>query len=187
MRFFCRACNAAHGQLFKGTRGEEWLRYCQTKPLPRYNILAVDEPGPQPLFVDTFGQNCGAVCNQMVVWTSYYPPRSPFENTPAVQQYVNAIRSVSASADIDNQFLEGGYSGMETLVAALQKLGPIVTRAGLRATLDAMTLNNGLSSALTWRPGKHYSNVSMQSFSIQYNNGFNGFRSDAVGWVNCTS
>jgi hypothetical protein len=32
----------------KGARGEEWLHYCQTKPLPRYNILAVDERGPQP-------------------------------------------------------------------------------------------------------------------------------------------
>ena len=31
----------------KGARGEEWLRYCQTKPLPRYNILAGDERGPQ--------------------------------------------------------------------------------------------------------------------------------------------
>jgi len=47
VRFFCRACNAAHNQPPKRARGEEWLRYCQTKPLPRYNILAVDERGPQ--------------------------------------------------------------------------------------------------------------------------------------------
>jgi hypothetical protein len=48
VRAFFRACNAAQSRPFKGARGEEWRRYCQTKPLPRYNILAVDERGPQP-------------------------------------------------------------------------------------------------------------------------------------------
>ena len=137
----------------------------------------------QTLFTRDFAQACGSTCNGAHVWTGYNPPVGDLATLPSVAQYVKSVTSEDPSVDVDNQFLEGGYSGMETVVAALQKVGPILTRAALRATLDAMTYDNGLSSALTWRPGKHYSNVSMQSFSIQYNNGFNGFRSDGVGWV----
>jgi Periplasmic binding protein len=100
-----------------------------------------------------------------------------------VARYVKDVTAEEPSVDVDNQFLEGGYSGMLTLVEALQKTGPVLTRAALRATLDALSYSNGLSGELSWRPGRHYANTSMQSFSIQYNNGFNGFRSDGVGWV----
>src|SRR5258708_362750 len=139
--------------------------------------------GPQPLFVDTFGQNCGAACNNMLVWTSYFPNRQPFSGSDAVSKYINAIRSVSASADTDNQFLEGGYDGMQLFVQPLQKTGPNLTRAGLKAPLDSMTFDSGLSRPLTWHPGNHYANTAMLGFSIQYSQGFNGFQYLSTDWV----
>ena len=137
----------------------------------------------QTLFTRDFAQACGSTCNAAHVWTGYNPPVGQLATLPAVSQYVKDVTSEDPSVDVDNQFLEGGYSGMLTLVEALKKTGALLTRASLKATLDAMTYSNGLSTALTWRPGNHYSNVSMQSFSIQYVNGFNGFRSDGAGWV----
>src|SRR5258708_3422593 len=139
--------------------------------------------GPQPLFVDTFGQNCGSRCNNMIVWSSYYPPRQPFSGSDAVNKYVNAIRSISASADVDNQFLEGGYDGMQLFVQALQKTGPNLTRQGLKATLDGMTFDSALSKPLTWKPGNHYANVAMLGFNIQYSQGFNGFQYLNTDWL----
>jgi ABC-type branched-subunit amino acid transport system substrate-binding protein len=139
--------------------------------------------GPQPLFVDTFGSNCGQTCNNMVVWTSYFPDRPPFNGQPAVSGYVNAIRSVSASADVDNQFLEGGYYGMEMFVQALKAVGPGLTRAALKTSLDSLTFSQGLAQSMTWSSGNHFANTSMLGFSIQYSGGFNGFQYLNTGWV----
>jgi ABC-type branched-subunit amino acid transport system substrate-binding protein len=138
--------------------------------------------GPQPLFVDTFGQNCGAPCNNMVVWTSYYPARAPFTSNPAVARYLNAVRSVSASADVDNQFLEGAYDGMLLLVQALKQVGPDLTRARLRDVLNNMTFDPGLTRPLNWH-GTHFANTAMLGFSIQYSQGFNGFQYQQTDWV----
>jgi ABC-type branched-subunit amino acid transport system substrate-binding protein len=137
----------------------------------------------QTLFTRDFAQACGSTCNQAHVWTGYNPPVGQFASLPAVATYVKDVHAEDPAADIDNQFLEGGYSGMELVVAALQKVGPLLTRTSLAGVLDAMTFDDGLSTSLQWRQGQHYANVAMQSFSIQYNNGFNGFRPDGVGWV----
>ena len=137
----------------------------------------------QTLFTRDFAQACGSICGGAHVWTGYNPPEGQLAATPAVSQYVKDVKAEDSSADVDNQFLEGGYSGMELVVAALQKVGPVLTRAALVATLNSMNYDNGLSSALQWRLGHHNANTQMQSFTIQYQNGFTGFRSDGVGWV----
>lgn len=139
--------------------------------------------GPQPLFVSSFGQACGQLCNNMWVWTGYQAPYPPFDSTGPDADYVNAVRSVSGSADVANQFLEGAYVGMRLLVQALQQVGPDLTRARLKATLDAMTFNSGLTNPLTWSPGNHYANTAMLGFEIQYSQGFNGFQYQQTGWV----
>ena len=139
--------------------------------------------GPQPLFVYTFGQNCGAPCNNMIVWTSYYPPRPPFTSRKAVAAYVNAIKGVSDSADVDNQFLEGGYDGMLLFVDALRKVGPDLTRARLRDVLNTTSFDSGLSQPLTWSAGNHAANISMLGFTDQYSGGFNDFQYAQTGWV----
>lgn len=132
--------------------------------------------GAQPLFTRAFAESCGQKCAGMQVWTGYNPPIEALAGTPGVAQFVNDIRAESASADVTNQFLEGGYQGMSLLVAALQKVGPNLTRAALKETLDSMTFDSGLSAPLSWKPGDHFANRSAQAFSIQYNQGFRGFR-----------
>lgn len=136
----------------------------------------------QTLFSRSFATACKATCNGATVWTGYNPPIEGLARTPGVMRYVNDIRSVDPSADIYNQFLEGGYSGMRLLVEALTRTGPNLTRDGIKATLDSMKYDNGLSTPLEWSPGNHYANSAMRGFSISYSGGFNGFKSIG-GWV----
>ena len=138
---------------------------------PRYGI-----GGAQPLFNRDFAENCRSSCDGMWVWTGYNPPIEALTAQPGVAKYVNEVRTESASADVANQFLEGGYLGMSLLVAALEKTGPNVTRANLKAVLDAMTFDIGLSSPLSWKPGTHFANKAAQGFEIQYKQTFNGWR-----------
>lgn len=139
--------------------------------------------GPQPLFTSSFAQGCGALCNNMWVWSGFQAPYPPFDRQPAVRGYVDAIRSVSASADTSNQFLEGSYTGMELLVEALKKVGPELTRARLKGVLDAMTFEPGLTTPLRWTAGNHFANTAMLGFTIQYSGGFNGFQYQQTGWL----
>jgi ABC-type branched-subunit amino acid transport system substrate-binding protein len=130
----------------------------------------------QPLFTRSLAENCRSACDGMWVWTGYNPPIEALASQPGVAKYVSDIRQESATADVTNQFLEGGYLGMSLLVEAFQKIGPNLTRANLKTALDSMTFDAGLSSPLTWRPGNHFANTSAQAFAIQYKQGFNGWR-----------
>ncbi|MDQ3756640.1 MAG: ABC transporter substrate-binding protein [Actinomycetota bacterium] len=130
----------------------------------------------QPLFTRSFAERCGSICNGMWVWTGYNPPIEALATRPGVAQYVSDVRVESASADVANQFLEGGYQGMSLLVHALEKVGPNLTRQSLKAVLDSTTFDSGLSSPLTWRPGNHFANASAQAFEILYKSSFAGWR-----------
>jgi len=132
--------------------------------------------GAQPLFNRDFAESCRGSCDGMMVWTGYNPPIENLANQPGVSKYVNEVRSESASADVANQFLEGGYLGMSLFVAALDKVGPNLTRANLKATLDSMDFDIGLSAPLSWRANSHFANKSAQAFEIQYKQTFNGWR-----------
>ncbi|MDQ3756922.1 MAG: ABC transporter substrate-binding protein, partial [Actinomycetota bacterium] len=132
--------------------------------------------GAQPLFTRAFAEGCKGRCDGMWVWTGYNPPIEDLASSPGVAAYVNDVRAESASADVANQFLEGGYLGMSLLVEAVRKVGPDLTRAKLKATLDSMTFDNGLSAPLRWEPGKHFANSKTQAFQIQYKQTFNGWR-----------
>ena len=132
--------------------------------------------GAQPLFTRSFAENCQATCDGMWVWTGYNPPIEDLAAQPGVAQYVNDVRAQSASVDVTNQFVEGGYLGMTLLVKALEKVGPVLTRDNLRLALDSMSLDTGLSSPLKWSAGNHFANVSAQAFQIQYKQSFSGWR-----------
>jgi ABC-type branched-subunit amino acid transport system substrate-binding protein len=153
------------------------------KSAGHYIFGAKETSGPQPLFVSTFGQQCGSLCNNMWVWTGFQAPWPPFDQDPAVANFVNAIHGISASADTSNQFLEGAYVGMELLVKALQQVGPYVTRARLKQVLDSMTFDSGVTQPLSWSAGQHFANTSMLGFTIQYSGGFNGFQYQNTGWI----
>jgi ABC-type branched-subunit amino acid transport system substrate-binding protein len=130
----------------------------------------------QPLFTRSLAENCRSACDGMWVWTGYNPPIEALASQPGVAKYVADVRQESATADVTNQFLEGGYLGMSLLVESIQKVGPNLTRANLRTALDSMTFDIGLSSPLSWRPGNHFANTSAQAFAIQYKQAFNGWR-----------
>jgi ABC-type branched-subunit amino acid transport system substrate-binding protein len=112
----------------------------------------------------------------MWLWTGYTPPLGSYVGNAGVADYINTIRRASSSADVDNQFLEGGYVGMKLLVQALQAVGPDVTRARLKAALDSTTFNSGLSRPLTWRPGAHFANSGSMAWEIEYGQTFSGWR-----------
>lgn len=132
--------------------------------------------GAQPLFNRAFAEACKRNCNGMRVWTGYHPPIDALASQPGVAEYVDDIRRESSSADVVNQFLQGGYLGMRLLVAALEKTGPNLTRQTLKATLDSMTFDTGLSTPLSWKAGDHFANKSAQAFEIQYAQTFAGWR-----------
>lgn len=141
----------------------------------------------QPLFNRRFAEQCGKTCDRMRVWTGYRPPIEGFAQTAAAQEYVNTIRKESSSADVNNQFMLGGYIGMSLLVTALEELGPNVTRQGLAQHLDSMTYDSGLAEPMQWRPGNHFANKNAIGFDISYSQSFNGWRraTDSIAdpWV----
>ena len=130
----------------------------------------------QPLFTADFAQKCRSLCDGMWVWTGYNPPIEAFAGAGPVARYVDDVRKESASVDVNNQFLEGGYLGMSLLSEVLRQVGSNLTRDNVRATLDSMTFDSGLSKPLTWRPGHHFANTSAQAFEIQYKQTFTGWR-----------
>lgn len=130
----------------------------------------------QPLFTYNFGFQCSDKCNRLRLWTGYNPPIEQYESQPAVSRYVTQLRNQNAQADRYNQFTEGAYLGMTLVVEALKKVGPRLTRATLMDVLHSMTLDTGLSTPLSWRPGNHFSNSSAQAFEIRSTNGFSGWR-----------
>lgn len=140
--------------------------------------------GAQPLFDrQAFADHCGVACDGMRVWTGFLPPEGSYAGLPAEAAYINRIHSYNSTADVDNQFLESSYLGMNLLVQALQQVGPDLTRARLKAVLDSTTVKTNLSEPLVWRPGGHFANTSAIGWTLKYgsNGNFLGF-SAATGF-----
>jgi ABC-type branched-subunit amino acid transport system substrate-binding protein len=168
------------GYLLEPDTALNWFKEGPYRPTnktgPHANFNDGTIGGAQPLFTRPFAENCQAACDGMYVYTGYNPPIEDLANIPGVAQYVNDVRSQSASVDVTNQFVEGGYQGMTLLVKALEKVGPVLTRGNLKAALDSMSLDTGLSSPLKWSAGNHFANTSAQAFEIQYKQSFSGWR-----------
>jgi ABC-type branched-subunit amino acid transport system substrate-binding protein len=138
----------------------------------------------QPLFTYDFANNCGSYCNNWWVWTGYNPPIGADAGLAGVARYVQDVQRESSSVDTLNQFLEGGYDGMLLLVTALQKVGPDLTRATLKAALDSMTYDSGLSAPLSWSSGNHFANTGARAFVIRYSGDrFEGFADAQTGFI----
>jgi ABC-type branched-subunit amino acid transport system substrate-binding protein len=197
-----RFCAIAAGQTSYDTENKTWNDQCfggsgggkcdfvafLLEPNEALNFLRngttiqVTKGMAQTLFTRSFASGCGSICDGAMVWTGYNPPIEQFAALPAVKQYVSTVQSVNPTVDILNQFLEGGYAGMELLVDELKQLGAHPTRDGLAALLDRTDYNGGLTTPLSWRAGHHLANGAMQAFSIEYKGGFDGFR-NVTGWV----
>nr|MDQ3757106.1 ABC transporter substrate-binding protein [Actinomycetota bacterium] len=140
--------------------------------------------GAQPLFNERFARDCGRPCDSMLVWTGYNPPVGRLSSEKDVAAYVDDVQSVDPSVDVNNQFLEGAYLGMKVFVAALEKVGPGLTRAALRDAMNSMTYESSLASALTWGANQRFANQSAQAFKIVTASGsFAGFAEANTGFL----
>jgi len=147
--------------------------------------------GPQTLFTYDFGKEFAANCQgdqckaNFWVWTGFNPPIPPDDSSARVQAYVNDLNATNSSADHDNQFVEGGYLGMEFLVQALIAVGPDLTRGALRKVLDSTDLDSGLTGGVEhFRSGNHFANTLAQAFSLLASTGsFSGFRYQQTGFI----
>lgn len=142
---------------------------------PQYGMA-----GAEPLFNrQAFANKCQDACSAQVgfnVWTGYQPPEGTYSGQAAESKYVSDMRNSNGGIDVDNQFVEGSYIGMNLLVKALQAVGPELTRFRLQAVLDAMTFDSGLSKTLKWTPGHHFANDAAMGWRLNYANGsFAGF------------
>jgi len=146
------------------------LRWMATSGAPTRTDVKVGLWAAQPLFTYDFEVKCQDACNGMWVWSGFKPNREQYALDPAVKTYVSDLAKTNDSADPYNAFSEGGYVGMQLLVAAMQKVGPNLTRANLKIALDAMDFASPLTlqSTLSWRPGNHFSNATMQAWEIEY-------------------
>jgi ABC-type branched-subunit amino acid transport system substrate-binding protein len=158
---------------------------------------AVGAGGPQTLFTSDFGKQFASNCSgdqckaKFWVWTGFHPPVPPDNAIPQVKSYVGEVNGTNSQADSNNQFVEGGYLGMEMLVNALEAVGPNLTRQALKDKLDSTDFDSGLTGSVEhFRSGNHFANVSAQAFSLLVSTGsFSGFRSEQTGflpdqWVN---
>ena len=134
--------------------------------------------GAQPLFTYQFESQCGAKCDQMVIWSGFKPNVEKYRNDPAVQEYVRALKAKYRQADEYNQFTQSAYVGMQFLVAALKKVGPELTRRRLKAVLENMTYDNALTlqGRLVFTPQTRFANTTMQAFVMQYKGTPGGWR-----------
>ncbi|HEV7679725.1 MAG TPA: ABC transporter substrate-binding protein [Candidatus Dormibacteraeota bacterium] len=135
--------------------------------------------GPQPLFDKNFADHCGATCNNMEVWTSFFPPINPYDQQKDVRTFKADLCAVDNNCEVDalSAFTESGYVGMELVVESLTRTSPDLTRDRLRATLDSTSgWNNGLTGPLTWKKGNHLANTSMVAFRDTYSGGAASFQ-----------
>jgi branched-chain amino acid transport system substrate-binding protein len=152
---------------------------------------ALGAGGPQTLFTYDFGKQFASNCSgdqckaKFWVWTGFHPPVPPDNSIPQVHDYVGAVGATNSQADSFNQFVEGGYVGMEMLVKALEAVGPNLTRAALKAQLDNTDFDSGLAGGVEhFRSGAHFANTSAQAFSLLVSTGsFSGFRSEQTGFL----
>jgi ABC-type branched-subunit amino acid transport system substrate-binding protein len=140
--------------------------------------------GAQPLFNERFARDCKKACEGMLVWTGYNPPIGGLASAKDVAAYVDDVHSVDPQVDVNNQFLQGAYLGMKVFVAGLEKVGPNLTREGLRDAMNTMTYQSDLSSPLTWGPDKRFANLAAQPFRITTaSSEFLGFAEVGAGFL----
>lgn len=138
----------------------------------------------QSLFNDNFARGCGSVCNGVMVFTGYNPALGPNTSKPGIAKYMSEVRAVDPSVDFTNQFTQGAYLGMDLFVEILKACSPNLTRACVRAKMDARDHASDFSAALSWRPGNHFANLGARAYSIAYSQGsFSGFRDEQTGFV----
>ena len=158
------------------------LKWMNDSNAPRADSIPFGVGAAQPLFTSGFAETCKTKCDQMVAWSGFKPFEEDYRSDPAVQRYVNDLRAACPLCDPSNQFSQGAYVGMELLVAGLRKVGPNLTRVGLKSALDTMNYPCGLclQKSLTFTPNNRYASTTMQGWKIEYKGTFGGFKAGNV-------
>jgi hypothetical protein len=74
---------------------------------------------------------------------------------------------------------------MKIFVEALEKVGPVLTRANLQHVLNTTCFTSDIASKLCWTPSSRYANHRAQAFSIVVAQGsFAGFKNEQTGFIN---
>lgn len=136
---------------------------------------------PPLLFNRSFAMRCGTRCEDMRLWTAFLPPVAPFDTEPAVARYVDDMRAVSATVDVENQYAEAAYVGAELAVHTLLRASGMpggLTRENVVQALDTTVgWDNGLTVApLSWSPGNHHAATTLHAFDLFSQPGTVAFR-----------
>lgn len=139
------------------------------------------------LLADGFGNDCvrehGAACELIRIWTGMTPALGTFRADPDVAHYVDDLGERNAM----NPWTESAYVAAHVMVAALQRAGPRLDRASLRAALDELSYQSGLVSQLDWGPrvpDERVGNTSAQAVRPRTSAGaFVHFVDAGTGWV----
>jgi ABC-type branched-subunit amino acid transport system substrate-binding protein len=187
----CHPCDAVV-MLLEPLPMETWMSGEANNQSAWYRMFLM---GGEPLFDDNLGSNCNGcgghqrycpACPPLMVWTGYHPAIQPFDSEKAVYTYAQSLRSVCPSCDAHNEFTEGAYLGAKLFIAACTEVGrralPL-TRENLRAVLDSMTYESGLSSPLHYGGLPHIANTGMAAFSVNFSGTFNGWNYDETGFI----
>jgi ABC-type branched-subunit amino acid transport system substrate-binding protein len=151
-----------------------WMKSQKDKPRGSWYSTLM---GGQPLFDDAFANQCKDLCKDMVVWTGYRPAIQPFDTGAAVNTYVQALHAQNASADAHNEFTEGAYLGTRLFIEACRKVGANLTREALKAQLDMMTFDSGMTARPVFfgTALPRIGNDSLAAFSDNSAGNFNGW------------
>ncbi|HEX9696448.1 MAG TPA: ABC transporter substrate-binding protein [Actinomycetota bacterium] len=122
--------------------------------------------GAAPLFLDLVLRDAPyAVKTGLEAGTAFFPPVGQFANQPAVKKYVQVVRKYFADVDLNNPYLQGGYTGAALAVDVLEKVGTCVTRDRVIQVANSLTNHSpaGLTNPMTFRPigvgPAHYGNT----------------------------
>ena len=126
---------------------------------------------------DACGRPSATACDSLVVWDPFKPPVAPFLDDPDVAAYADASGSELSP------LVEGAYAGVEALIAAIRRAGPVLTRDSLRRALEGGGPSTSLVSDLGWGPlrdGRRVGNCC--AMALRYSRAIDGFE-PAHDWV----
>jgi len=166
--------------LLEPTPALNWMRGEENCNCTWYHTLM----GGEPLFDDTFANDCAQDCANMIVWTGYKPDLQPFAGETPVYTFAQGLQAACGTCDSHNEFTEGAYLGTKMFIAALQQVGSNLTRATLRQAMDGATFDLGLSLPLHYGSGlPHQANLSMVAYKDNASGTFNAWSYLSTGFL----
>lgn len=141
---------------------------------------------PAWLLNDGFAHDCMRstdTCETVRFWAGLTPPLRTYRDHPDVARYADDMGTRNAM----NPWTTSGYVAARVMVTALQRAGPQLDRASLRAALDGLKYQSGFVSQLDWGPrvpSGRAGNTSARAAMVRTSAGaFVEFVDAGTGWV----